>query len=60
MEITVNFKKETEKAVLLLWEGDEYWVPKSVITVYGEWPTGADDEVEVEIEDWFAEKQGWV
>jgi len=58
MEITVTFKRITEKAFLVIWEGDEIWLPKSVVTVIGDLPRSASEEVELEVEDWFAEKEG--
>lgn len=60
MLITVTYKRTTEKAVLIRWEGEEYWVPRSVMTCIGQEPRDAYDEVEIEVDDWFAEKEGWV
>lgn len=49
--------RETDMALLLVIDGDELWVPKSVIAdadTYGE----GDEDVTVSVQMWFAEKEG--
>ena len=53
----VECVKETEKAILVDIEGDEYWIPKSQVDddseVYEE-----DTEGTLVISEWFANKEG--
>jgi hypothetical protein len=56
MTLDVTIKKETELAILVETDdGDEHWIPKSVVD-------GLDlsegDSGEIEVQDWFAEKEG--
>lgn len=49
---------QTEKAILIKWDGEETWIPRSVIE-------GSDLEEKgdvgcVEVKTWFAKKQEWV
>jgi hypothetical protein len=60
MLIDAYIIRETPKAFLVEWEGDEYWIPKSVCYWEGEQPQDRDTQGELEVEDWFAEKQGWL
>lgn len=53
-------KVETEKAILcVLEDGEELWVPKSLLESDSE-VTERDDEGELAIPWWFAEKEGVV
>lgn len=60
MLIEVSLCVETEKAILVDLDGDEVWIPKSQCS----WPAGKpefrEDVAELEVEDWFAQKQGWL
>ena len=47
----------TDKAVLFDIDGDETWVPKSVIDG-GDGYTKGDLDVEVQVQKWFADKEG--
>lgn len=47
-----SIEHETEKAYLLVFNGEQLWVPKSVIH---DWNKPAN---EVEISEWFAEREG--
>jgi len=50
--------RETDKALLLDYENEEVWIPKSVIDDDSEvWRE--EDEGELVVKDWFAEKKGW-
>ena len=58
-EFAAKAIKETDKALLCDIEGEEMWIPKSVIDddseVYKE-----DDEGTLIISDWFARKKGLI
>lgn len=49
--------RETEKALLLLVEGEELWVPKSVVSAPGEYAEG-DENCTVSVAAWWAGKNG--
>lgn len=52
--------RETDLALLLRFEdGDEVWIPKSVIESVDQIRDG-DAELEVSIAEWFCEKEGLV
>ena len=52
--------RETDLALLLRFEdGDEVWIPKSVIESVDQIRDG-DAEIEVSIAEWFCEKEGLV
>lgn len=58
-EIECELKDETDKAYLVIINGDqEHWVPKSLSV----WTSTSADGVagELEIAQWFAEKEGMV
>lgn len=48
----------TDRALLIDMEGSREWYPRSVVTGGDSMDEGED--VEVEVERWFAKKQGWV
>jgi len=48
----VNKVHETDHAVLFNIEGDEFWIPKSVIDDM--------DECMVVVQKWFAKKEGFI
>jgi len=48
----VNKVRETDQAVLFNIEGDEFWIPKSVIDDM--------DECMVVVQKWFAKKEGFI
>lgn len=48
---------ETDAAVLLTVDGDDRWVPKSLIENPAALDVG-DVDIEVEVAEWFAEKEG--
>lgn len=50
---------ETDSAVLLETDYGELWVPKSIVIDPPDY-WGEDEEVEIEIPTWFAEKEGLV
>lgn len=61
---TVTFEverveRETELALLLLIDGNKVWVPKSQIDGAEEIGEG-DEDIEVEVAEWWAEKEGLV
>lgn len=49
---------ETEKAILCEVEGEEMWIPKSVIHDYSEVYGGEGEEGELIVQGWWAQKQG--
>lgn len=50
--------RQTDKAILVLIDGEEKWIPQSVIHDDSEvWKKG--DEGELVVQGWFAEKEGW-
>lgn len=56
VEFQVITLRESDLAVLFDIEGEEVWVPKSLME---DWPD-EDDEGEIEIPEWFAIKEGLV
>lgn len=55
----VDVIKVTEKAVLVLYEGEERWIPKSIITDPDPDDLEEGDErEEIEVPMWFAKKEG--
>lgn len=59
VEIVVDFvKKETAKAVLCEINGDEIWIPKSVIDEGEDDLTEGEEDVTISIAAWFARKEG--
>jgi hypothetical protein len=48
---------ETDAAVLLRVDGDERWIPKSLIEDVASIDVG-DESFEAEIAEWFCEKEG--
>ena len=51
--------RETDKAFLFLLDSGETWVPKSVVEDADDIAEG-DDDLEVEVAKWFAEKEGLI
>jgi RNase P/RNase MRP subunit p29 len=51
--------RETDSAVLLETDDGKVWVPKSIVIDPPDY-WGEDEEVEIEIPTWFAEKEGLV
>ena len=42
-------------------DGDqEGWIPKSVIEDWDDDSYSVGDQAELEVEEWFAEKEGWI
>lgn len=56
----VYCKKQTDLALLVEIEGDEYWVPKSVVEQESAVTSPEDDEREgtLVVKKWWAEKNG--
>lgn len=50
---------ETDLALLMELEDGEQWFPKSVITDAEDIDVG-DTEIEIEVKEWFAEKEGLI
>jgi hypothetical protein len=55
---TATVKRETPKALLVEVEGEEMWVPKSVIHEDSEVWQGEQDDGELVVKRWWAEKEG--
>lgn len=49
--------RETAKAFCVDLDGEELWIPKSVISDADDYEVG-DFDVELSIAEWFAEKEG--
>jgi len=50
--------RQTDKAILVVLDGGEHWIPQSVIDDDSEvWKKY--DEGELVVAEWFARKQGW-
>jgi len=54
-EFEVEFKHETDLAVLVVYQGDEIWLPKSQIE--GLIPAEEGDEIKISIPEWIAEEK---
>jgi hypothetical protein len=54
-----DWLKETEKAILFRHHDleEEFWIPKSVIANLDDYEEG-DEDITLEIEEWFAVKEG--
>jgi hypothetical protein len=52
-------KGETPKAILVLVEGEEFWVPKSVIIVDESDTMGEGDRGTLVVQGWFGREKGW-
>ncbi len=57
--VVARVAAETPLALLLQIDDKEYWVPKSLIEDAAEIDIG-DEDIEVELADWFARKEGIV
>lgn len=53
----VEIKRETDSAFLIVWEGDEYWIPKSQMADPDRYSEG-DRDCNVSITEWIAGKKG--
>lgn len=57
VHVDVIYATQTDKAVCVEYEGDELWIPKSVI-YNSEYKDAEDgDEIEVEVAEWFYQKE---
>ncbi len=52
--------KETDSAVLVLIDGDEKWIPSSLIDQDDSVPTAGDGGGAFSVQNWFAENEGLV
>ena len=52
-------KGETPKAILVLVEGEEFWVPKSVIVADESDTMGVGDRGTLAVQGWFGREKGW-
>ncbi len=52
-------ERETELAFLFVVEGEEIWVPKSVVAEPDEVSEG-DEDLELNIAEWFAERENLI
>lgn len=51
--------RETEKAILVTVDGEQTWVPKSVIHDDSEVWSRKNGEGQLVVKAWFAHKEGW-
>lgn len=49
----------TDRAVLVEVDGEEVWVPRSVIEG-GDGLEESEETQEIDVAEWFAEKKGWL
>ena len=54
--IYIQVKAETEKAILVDYEGDDYWLPKSQLE---DWPE-KEEFGEIEVPLWLLEEKGMI
>ena len=54
--ITAEYLHDTKNAMLLLIDGNDIWVPKSVIHHYPLDIEDREEPFEIEIEEWFCEQ----
>jgi hypothetical protein len=52
-----SIARETEKAFLLIVDGEEVWCPRSCIADPDDYAEG-DEDVELAVSEWFARKEG--
>lgn len=55
IEFTVEYINETPAAILVLYQGEQFWLPKSQITWIGAAEEG--DLIEVGVPRWLAEEK---
>lgn len=55
----VSVMAETEKAILVEYEGDEIWIPKSLVGPNSEVEEPGDEGM-IEIPEWFADEKGMI
>lgn len=53
--IECEVERVTEKAILIVYEGEEYWVPRSVCLDGNE---AAEGDTDLIVADWWLEKEG--
>jgi hypothetical protein len=53
----VTIKRETDKALLIVWEGEEFWIPLSQIADAGDYHQG-DEHCNLSITEWIAKQKG--
>ena len=58
VEIECEFKHETENAVLVLFEGEKTWFPKSQLFEFESFSHGRGDNITLNITEWIAEQKG--
>jgi len=56
VSLSVVYLRATEKAYCVLYEGEERWIPKSVVTDITE-DLVAGEEIDLFVKPWFAEKE---
>lgn len=49
---------DTKKATCLLIDGEEYWIPKSLI--HGKDPAVGETNGTIDVEEWFLRKEGLI
>lgn len=56
---SVKVVRETDKAILVVLDKDQIWIPKSQITDDSNvWKEGQEGDLYVS--EWFAEQRGWI
>lgn len=57
--LEVIFKAATDKAILVEYEGEDGWLPKSKIEDFDEDGTEKGDVITIQVESWILKKRGW-
>lgn len=60
INIIVLLKMETDKAVMINYEGDNIWLPKSQIEFDGRLDLHIEKEIEIQIPEWLAVEKDMV
>lgn len=61
VELSVEFVRHTDKAILVRYDASEVWLPKSQIEDEEEFDWDAfdeDDDIDIIIPEWLAEEKG--
>ena len=60
VEISVEYRHQTKKAILVSDGDDEVWIPKSLISDWSDDDPEQGDVIVISIPEWFATKEGLV
>lgn len=61
VEVSVTYKHQTDRAVLVNDGEYDFWLPKSQVTIEGgEFPDEAGTAIEIELPEWLAKEKGLI